>query len=132
MTPAMAINALNAGRTGRLPAPSEFVGARRFDDFRESSRELAGKSPDELREAATKLVSTALVLPVLSSLHESPLRAQRGPFALNSAEKRFGPLLDEHLADRITRSANFTLIDTIVKRFAWADHRTEGPVNVSA
>ena len=74
-------------------------------------------SKDELKEAASKLVSSALVLPVLQSLHESPWRPQSGAFAAGPSEKRFAPLLDQQFADRITQASNFGLIDSIVRRY---------------
>ena len=40
-----------------------------------------------------------------------------GPFAPNISEKRFGPLMDQHIADRITKAANFPLVDVIVDRY---------------
>jgi hypothetical protein len=68
----------------------------------------------EAREAAAQLVSTAFIVPVLESLRESPFPA--GPFAPNFTERRFAPLLDEKIADRVVTSANFRLVDSIVER----------------
>ena len=80
---------------------------------------IAGASGrEELEEAAGNLVSSALVLPALASMHESPLRPKSGPFAPGSAEKRFAPLLEQQFADRITKAARFGLVDVIVNRFA--------------
>lgn len=72
---------------------------------------------DVLRTAATQLVASSLVLPVLASLREDSLHAD-GPFSPGAAERRFGPLLDEKFADQITQAANFSLIDRIVEQFA--------------
>ena len=74
---------------------------------RQTRREMA-------REAATQLVSAALILPVLESLRDSPML--RPPFAPGFAEKRFAPLLDQQIADRIAGAANFSLVDQIVDR----------------
>jgi hypothetical protein len=79
-------------------------------------------SSSDLRDAAAQLVADALVVPGLSSLHESPLRPATGPFATSSVEKRFAPLLQAELADRITKAAKFNLIDTIVDRFERISH----------
>ena len=73
---------------------------------------------DDLRDAATKLVSSALIVPALASLHESPLRPTSGPFAVSNVEKRFGPLLDQQFADRVTKAAKFKLVDAIVDRYS--------------
>jgi len=55
---------------------------------------------------------------VLSQLRDSSLKSKTGPFAQSTVEKRFGPLLDERLADQITQAAKFPLIDAIVNRVA--------------
>jgi Rod binding domain-containing protein len=68
-----------------------------------------------VREAATKLVSSALVMPILASLREGSLR--EGPFAPGMAERRFGPLLDQHIADRVVSGSSFPLVDAIVAKF---------------
>jgi hypothetical protein len=95
------------------PGRGEFAG----DGFAGALKAAAAKGPAELRNAATQLVSTAFILPLLSSLHQSPFM-QEGPFAPGTAEKRFAPLLDEKLADGITRSSKFTLVDGIVRRLS--------------
>jgi Rod binding domain-containing protein len=83
---------------------------------------------EALQEAASKLVSTAFVMPVLESLNQSPLRPTQGPFAAGGAEKRFTPLLHQEFADRITKSANFGLIDRIVDQFkSRLEGATHGP-----
>jgi Rod binding domain-containing protein len=104
-----------------LAVPEVPVSATRVevagDAFAGALKAAAAKGPDELRTAATQLVSTAFILPLLSSLHQSPFM-QEGPFAPGKAEKRFAPLLDEKLADGITRSSKFTLVDGIVRRLS--------------
>lgn len=66
------------------------------------------------REAATQLVASALLVPVLDAIYERPLAEP--PFAPTAAEKRFAPLLSQHLADRIIGAANFSLVDAILDR----------------
>ncbi|MHC4082608.1 MAG: hypothetical protein ACYS15_12755 [Planctomycetota bacterium] len=66
------------------------------------------------RDAATRLVSSVFIMPVLASLHDSPF--VKPPFAPTFAEKQFQPLLDQHIADRITGASNFPLVDAIVDR----------------
>jgi len=68
----------------------------------------------QVRQAATKFVSSAFVKPVLEMMHESPFAEE--PFKPNAAQRRFTPLLDQHMADRITRGANFPLVDRIVEQ----------------
>jgi hypothetical protein len=73
-----------------------------------------GAGPEAVREAATQFVASAFIVPALDALHESPFND--GPFAPGPGEKRFAPLLDQHLADRITHAARFPLVDVIVER----------------
>ncbi len=66
------------------------------------------------RQLASQLVSSAFIVPVLESMRESPFL--EGPFAPGFAERRFAPMLDEQIADRIARASNFPLVDRIVDR----------------
>ncbi len=66
------------------------------------------------RDAATRLVSSVFIMPVLAALHDSPFLEP--PFAPTFAEKQFQPLLDQQIADRIAGAANFSLVDVIVDR----------------
>lgn len=65
-----------------------------------------------LRTAAEQLVSTAFIQPTLTIMREGSMGA--GPFSPGIAERRFGPLLDQRLADQVTKGANFSLVDAIV------------------
>lgn len=78
----------------------------------------AGDDRQKLREAAGQLVSSGFIVPVLASLRESQFL--EAPFAPNAAEKRFAPLLDQQIADRIVSAANFPLVDVIVDRLTGA------------
>jgi Rod binding domain-containing protein len=69
------------------------------------------KEAEPAKEVAQKLVSLAFIEPVLAKLRETNQAA--GPFAPSNAERRFGPLFDQHLADRITSSANFPLVESL-------------------
>ena len=82
-----------------------------------------------LREAAENLVSSAFITPVLAALRSSNQAAE--PFAPGTAERRFGPLLDQHIADSIVKGGNFGLVDSIVERFMPAEQRMHG-VEVTA
>jgi hypothetical protein len=75
----------------------------------------------EAREAAGQLVASTFLMPILSKLRETSQAA--GPFAPSTAEKRFGPLLDQHLADRIIKASNFDIVDVIADRYATAGFR---------
>jgi len=69
---------------------------------------------EEAREAVSQLVSAALVQPALASLRGGAF--MEGPMAPGMAERRFGPLLDREIADRVVHAANFPLIDAILDR----------------
>lgn len=81
---------------------------------------------DDVRESAEQLVASALLMPLLEQLNTSPLRPSDGPFAQTLGEKRFGPLLHQHLADRMMKSRNFGLVDAVV------DHMRGSRIEVTA
>lgn len=70
---------------------------------------------DEAREAAGQLVASAFIMPFLASVRENSFG--EGPFAPNIVERRFGPVMDQHVADQIMQGTNFDLVDTIVDRY---------------
>ena len=72
---------------------------------------------DRLRESAQQLVASALLMPVLEQMEVSPLAPKTGPFAQNIVQQRFGPMLHQHMADRIMQSRSFGVVDAVVKRF---------------
>jgi Rod binding domain-containing protein len=73
-------------------------------------------SESTIRDAAMKLVSSSLVLPILSSIREGGEFMQE-PFKPGVVERRFGPLLDQAISDEITSSSRFGLVDSIVDQF---------------
>ncbi|MEM7228259.1 MAG: hypothetical protein AAF432_05510 [Planctomycetota bacterium] len=110
------IDAISTGIDVRASAaPSRRDGAvSSFSSLLQQAGET-GTADERLHAAAEGLVSTAFIQPVLSMLREQNQAA--GPFAPSAAERRFGPLLDEMIADRVTSSANFPLVDAIVNRY---------------
>ena len=74
----------------------------------------ATQDRETVRQAAAQLVSSTFIMPVLQSMHDSPFL--KPPFAPSYAEKRFQPLLDQQVADRLTSAARFPLIDVITDR----------------
>lgn len=67
--------------------------------------------PEQARKAAEQFVAIALVQPLLSQLRAANQSAP--PFAPTQGEKQFQSLLDSHLAQEITRSKNFPLVDRL-------------------
>ena len=76
------------------------------------SRASEGGDREVVRRAAAQLVASTFIMPILQSMHDSPFL--KPPFAPGFAEKRFQPLLDQQVADRLTSAARFPLIDIIV------------------
>jgi hypothetical protein len=70
-------------------------------------------------EAATGLVSQALILPILKQIRRSPFN-QEGPFSPGIGEKTFGTQFDIAIADRIAQSPRLgiktALADRLMKR----------------
>ncbi len=91
-----------------VPGGSPGVDAPTFGDLLEQE--------STVRDAARKLVSSSLVLPILASIREGGEFMQE-PFKPGVVERRFGPLLDQAIADEITTSSRFTLVDSIVEQF---------------
>jgi Rod binding domain-containing protein len=111
-------------RLGELMPPRHWTAPRAADESFESTLQTAAaKGQPQLQDAAAKLVSSAFVLPVLASMHESPLRPSQGAFAPAAAEKRFAPMLDQKIADNVVKAAKFGLVASIVERFTSAQTR---------
>ncbi len=106
--PSPSISGLSAALSAPRAAPSgpDFSGVL--------SRATDSERRETARQLASQLVSSAFIMPVLESIRESPF--QEAPFAPNFAERRFAPMLDEQIADRIARASNFPLVDAIVDR----------------
>ncbi len=83
------------------------------------TRAAGGQQREDVRQAAAQLVSSTFIVPVLQSMHDSPFLEP--PFAPGYAQKRFQPLLDQHVADRLTSAARFPLIDIITDRLIGAE-----------
>ncbi len=84
---------------------------------------------EAVRQAAAQLVSSTFIMPVLQAMHDSPFLEP--PFAPGYAEKRFQPLLDQQVADRLTNAARFPLIDVIVERLMGPARPSETPDTAS-
>jgi Rod binding domain-containing protein len=78
--------------------------------LREAGR---GADADKARQVAQQLVADTFIKPVLEQMRETNMMASR--FAPGDAERRFGPLLDEHIADRMTQRDGFPLVDAVAE-----------------
>ncbi len=102
-------------RPGGLLAPPYLSdGAPGVDFAGALNRARHDADESTVREAATQLVSSAFLQPVFAQLRERTMA--EGPFRPGAAERRFGPLLDRHLADHVAGATRFSIIDAIVKR----------------
>ena len=70
---------------------------------------------DEARTAAEQLVATTFIKPILAQVRES--NNAPAPFGPTQAEKQFGSLLDNQLADEIAKAAQFPIVDRLVSEF---------------
>ncbi len=80
---------------------------------RSAGSRTQGSAEEQARQAASDFVAAALVEPVFKQLRESNHSA--APFAPGPAEKQFGSMLDVQYARRLTRSANFPLVDRLAQ-----------------
>ena len=108
------------------PNPASFeavLTGRGADAFTSVLTQATGSQDREVvRQAAAQLVASTFIMPVLKSIHDSPFLEP--PFAPGYAEKRFQPLLDQHVADRLTTAARFPLIDVITDRLMGSKEST--------
>lgn len=85
------------------------------------ARVASGRTPGDgsqtaerkAREAAEGLVGVVLVQPILKQLRESNQAAP--PFQPTRGEQQFRSMLDAKLAQEITRSARFPLVDRLAR-----------------
>jgi Rod binding domain-containing protein len=76
---------------------------------------------EQADEAARQLVATTFIQPLLEQLNE-PTFMSEGPFMPGDAERRFAPLLQQHLADRIAEAGRFPLADAVKRSLLAKSH----------
>ena len=74
-------------------------------------------------EAATGLVSQALILPVLKQIRRSPFN-QEGPLSPGIGEKTFGTQFDIAIADRIAQSPRLGIKKALADRLMTRGQKT--------
>jgi len=92
-------------------------------DARLAARARKGDTRALAYEAAKTLVTEGLVKPVFASLRDGGFAA--GPFAAGTGERRFRPMLDGILAERVVESSNFALVDRAADRFEQSIERKQ-------
>lgn len=107
------------GEATRLAAPTDRdPSAPVFAGFMDRARTEGGDPEDQLREAAEKLVSTTLIMPLFEQLRNDPLASN----LINGGrtEKIFQQQMDQVLSDRIAGATRFDLVDAVYKQLATA------------
>ncbi|MEY5032412.1 MAG: hypothetical protein RL354_1443 [Planctomycetota bacterium] len=84
-------------------------------DARLAARARSGDTRALAYEAAKTLVTEGLVKPVFAQLREGGFAAEG--FAPGTAERRFRPMFDAILADRVVEGSNFALVERTADRF---------------
>ena len=84
-------------------------------DARLAANARGGDARGLALEAARTLVAEGLVKPVFAGLREGNMAGDM--FKPGVAEKRFRPLLDGMLADRVVASKDFPVVEVIADRF---------------
>ena len=104
----------------RLDAQSgeSFASAPVFNGFMDRARSEGQSEQEQLREAAEKLVSTTLIMPMFEQLRNDPLAANL--FHGGRSEKIFQQQLDQVLSDRIAGATRFDLVDAVYKQLSTA------------
>ena len=98
-----------APRAGDDPFGRSFSDALRYS----AHGQVAPAGVDPARDAAEQLVAISFIQPVLSSLRESNMAAD--PFGPGDAERRFGPMWDAAIAQRIVKARGFGLVDAVAR-----------------
>ncbi|MGB0767510.1 MAG: rod-binding protein [Phycisphaeraceae bacterium] len=99
-----------AAQRGADPSAPVFAG------FMDRARSEGRGEGAQLREAAEKLVSTTLIMPLFEQMRSDPLAANlvHG----GRTEKVFQQQMDQVLADRIAGATRFDLVDAVYKQLS--------------
>jgi len=111
MIAATDLNPLSTPRAALLPPGGLRAAATRFPGALEVAQELDAAAQDRARTAASQLVATALVQPILAELRSSPFKSDL--FHGGRGEEVFRQQLDTVLAERIASSPGFGAVETV-------------------
>ena len=95
-----------------------FASAPVFNGFLDRARTEGQSEEEQLREAAEKLVSTTLIMPMFEQLRNDPLAVNL--FHGGRSEKIFQQQMDQVLSDRIAGASRFDLVDAVYKHLSEA------------
>lgn len=117
----------DAVHTARFDASNLQTSARSLGrPTKEFDEVLATERGRLAREAATQFVADAFVVPALAMMRDGPFAPEDGPFATTTTERRFGPMFDSLMADRIVQSTRWPLVDSVAKRLLNVSQSTGG------
>ncbi|MFG0246261.1 MAG: rod-binding protein [Phycisphaerales bacterium JB052] len=108
------MKAKQASRSGTDPLSSVTTPNLTRAQMPDTERSIEEKFA-EARKAAEELVATSFIKPVLQQVRDS--NNAPAPFGPTQAEKQFGSLLDNQLADEIVQASQFPIVDRIVENF---------------
>ncbi len=77
----------------------------------ERAARTAAQVRADARGHAETLVAQSLIAPLLAELRATNRAAE--PFGVSDAEKRLGPIFDEHIATQVVRRADFDLVKQV-------------------
>ena len=120
MIDALSINTSAVDDAPRLSAQSgeDFASAPVFNGFMDRARSEGQGEEAQLREAAEKLVSTTMIMPMFEQLRNDPLAVNM--FHGGRGEKIFQQQMDQILSDRIAGATRFDVVDAVYKQLSAA------------
>ena len=117
LPPSMELSTQQPTRLGNTSGES-FASAPVFNGFLDRARSEGKSEQEQLREAAEKLVSTTLIMPMFEQLRNDPLAVNL--FHGGRSEKIFQQQMDQVLSDRIAGATRFDLVDAVYKQLGAA------------
>ncbi len=109
-----------AGGVGLQDTNSGGFGGALTRALGESGRAGETSLESRARKSAEEFVSMALVQPILSQLRDTNQAA--APFAPGRGERMFGGLWDAEIAQRVTSSQRFELVDIVARQLLRQTH----------
>ncbi len=92
-------------------SPSLFQASREVVPSTDFAEHALTSRESKALDTAQKLVSTTLIKPILAQARAA--RDAPAPWGQTQAEKQFGALLDNRIADDISRASNFNIAQRV-------------------
>lgn len=117
LPPSMA-TANEAPRLAAMGSDQNVASAPVFNGFLDRARSEGQSEEAQLREAAEKLVSTTMIMPMFEQLRNDPLASNL--IDGGRGEKIFQQQMDQILSDRVAGATRFDLVDAVYKQLSTA------------